>query len=976
MNWWKILISILSLFFSLHHSFAQNISDFKKVEGLNSNVVYCVMQDSKGYIWVGTEAGAARYDGYKFTFFTMDEGLTDNDVFQIHEDSKGRLWFLTNNGKPCIYDKGRILNASNTNWLQAIQPKKLAKDFLEEKNGSIWFTCLDTVYHIVNDKVIEKLRLPKSHHSIDNIQTLIKQNDSIYLLHNTGIYNIQSKTNYLFNKKQLINSLHTRVLVNKQFVYFMLNNEIAFYSLKSHQSTTIFTLPTITDAFLTFIKTPNPDIVFISSNTYMYALNVTTQQCSIAKTLQVPWAINCINDKEGNTWLATFRKGLWLKQNNVFSASTKIDAPTLPKNARAKSIDIVDNKIYIGYEDGNYIVKQGHTVKHYKQTFQSVTQPIWQFTTINNQLAIVAANDVVCKTKRGDIFVTLTTKQVEQNNAYIYFASTAGLFKYPINKYHLFGKDESLRFIKNISTLRLVTLAIIAKDSIYVGGLIGLHLFVKDKLVNSFENYPVANASISKIFKLNNQIVAFSTFSKGIGIIAKDTIYTISKANGLFSNQCNSMYKINDSTFWIATAKGIQKLTYTIAKSKALHYKIEDYNSLLSIKNSNVTAILQTNDTLYYNTDEGAYYHKLPTAKPTTISPTTIIESVEINDSVYYEQNVFKADYKQSKYKINFIGLSYASSTPIKYKYQLLPKDTAWQYTENTTVEYPYLPPGKYIFKVVAALPNGNFNPKPASIEITIAKPFWQTIGFLLTMGLLVASIVFFMVRYIINNLKQKHQLENQQLVFDKQVTELEHKALRLQMNPHFIFNAINAIKGFYASNDIKNAKAYIDSFSSLMRLMLETGNDTLIKLSDELSILEYYLQLSALRYDNKFEYKISTALQTAASQISIPIMMLQPFVENAVIHGIAAVKEKGLIEIHIEQKDNLLICTISDNGIGRTKAANKSNTKMHLSKSIQITQQRLKIMGGLSALKIIDKVDENNNALGTLVQIILPLVD
>jgi two-component sensor histidine kinase len=931
------------------------------------------MQDSKGYIWVGTEAGAARYDGYKFTFFTMEDGLTDNDVFQIHEDHKGRLWFLTNKGKPCFYENGSIYNANNTLWLQPIQPKKLAKSFLLDTNNSIWFTCLDTVYHLVNDQVKEKITLPPALLNKVNIQLLFKEKDSTYLLHNLGVYNIQSKKDYPFSHAQKINSLHTRVFKRESHVYFILSNELGMFNLQTKQSSSIFSAP-LHNGLFTFTTTDNASIMFVSSYEKMYELNIKTNTVTESKTLQQPLVTNIIKDIEGNEWMALFKKGLWIKRKQEVSNTTKIEVNGLPKDIRATVVNKLENNIYFGYEDGNYITKSNNSFKHYTLPLMAMKQPIWQFEQVNGEALIVTASDIIRRVKYKNLYATLSAKQIIQSGNYLYLAGSEGLSKYPLSRFNDFGTIKGSRPI-SISTKRYITLLAKNTDTIYVGGILGLALFVKDKEVAPFKNSSITQGYVSKIIKINNAAIAFATLNKGIGIIANDSIYTINKINGLLSNACNSIYAVNSNTFWVATSNGVNRIKFTFLPNKSIQYSIEDYTDVLALSSNNINDVLQTNDTLYITTNEGAFYHVLNQQKPHNVIPKIAVQSIQINDSLYQPQSNFELNYLQNKIKINFVGISYIAYKNLKYKYKLLPIDTNWQFTENTFVEYPYLPPGKYQFFITTALPNGTWNPNPVSTELFIKKPFWQTVTFIVSSGLLVLLILFLIIKYIVHNLKQKHVLVSKQLLFEKQLLELEHKALRLQMNPHFIFNAINAIKGYYASGEVANAKNYIGTFSALMRLMLETGNDTSISLNNELCILDYYLQLFALRYENRFKYEIVTNLQTPASQMYIPIMMLQPFVENAVVHGIASIKENGWIKIEMTQKNETLFCTIEDNGIGRKKAATMNAEKIHHSKGIEITEQRLKIIGDKSAISIIDKVDEQGVALGTLVKIDLPLI-
>ncbi|GAB5416076.1 MAG: hypothetical protein Crog4KO_13390 [Crocinitomicaceae bacterium] len=218
-------------------------------------------------------------------------------------------------------------------------------------------------------------------------------------------------------------------------------------------------------------------------------------------------------------------------------------------------------------------------------------------------------------------------------------------------------------------------------------------------------------------------------------------------------------------------------------------------------------------------------------------------------------------------------------------------------------------------------------------------------------------------------------ELQNNNLKIEKQLVELEQKALMLQMNPHFVFNALSTIKGYYASNDIQKAKNYISRFSQLLRLILE-NQDPFIGLEIEIQILEHYLFLSQVRYNHSFKYEITLQEELNNLEVMIPPMLVQPFVENAVLHGVVPLGENGQITVSFKKEDNMLQCTVKDNGVGRNKASSENQTGKK-SIAISLTSERLKLLYSdedvQEALMIIDEVDEIGNPVGTTVVMKIP---
>ncbi len=231
---------------------------------------------------------------------------------------------------------------------------------------------------------------------------------------------------------------------------------------------------------------------------------------------------------------------------------------------------------------------------------------------------------------------------------------------------------------------------------------------------------------------------------------------------------------------------------------------------------------------------------------------------------------------------------------------------------------------------------------------------------------------------YLLQQAKEKSALKTE---YNQRLMEMEMTSLRAQMNPHFMFNSLNSIKHFIIKNDTKDASRYLSKFSQLMRLILQNSQKAMVNLSNELRALELYIQLEQLRFIRKFDYHIHVDPEIRQLQIDIPPMILQPYVENAIWHGLLHKHEEGTINIDIRKQNESLLIAIEDNGVGRKKARElKSRSAIkHKSYGMQITSNRLKLVEMLHQLKtdiyIHDLVDEQGTAKGTRVEITLPLI-
>jgi LytS/YehU family sensor histidine kinase len=226
---------------------------------------------------------------------------------------------------------------------------------------------------------------------------------------------------------------------------------------------------------------------------------------------------------------------------------------------------------------------------------------------------------------------------------------------------------------------------------------------------------------------------------------------------------------------------------------------------------------------------------------------------------------------------------------------------------------------------------------------------------------------------------KRKRDEEQLKTEFKKQLAKAETVALRAQMNPHFIFNCLNSINSFVIDQDHEKASEYLIKFSKLIRLILDNSRSETISLDKELETLKLYILLESARFDNKFscEYHIAPDVQT--DSVMIPPMLLQPFVENAIWHGLMQKEGAGMITIEIRtENEEFLNISITDDGIGREKAAElKSKSASHKSHGLKVTSRRIEMMNRLNStgarVNIFDLKDENGIAAGTRVELIIP---
>lgn len=237
-----------------------------------------------------------------------------------------------------------------------------------------------------------------------------------------------------------------------------------------------------------------------------------------------------------------------------------------------------------------------------------------------------------------------------------------------------------------------------------------------------------------------------------------------------------------------------------------------------------------------------------------------------------------------------------------------------------------------------------------------------------LTLFLIIGALLFAGLLFVIYNRRQIKK----RLTLQKEVAEYEQKALHLQMNPHFVFNCLGSISSFIVQNGTDSALKYLSKFSKLMRLTLEYSKGSLIPIDKEIESLKNYLELEQLRFHNKFDFTIKSS-DKVEFNMGLPPLLIQPFVENAILHGMVPKEGNGKIEVNFDVKNGQLICSISDDGIGisKSKEMKENSVQAHQSMALEITKKRLEIMEATIAKSAEIEIIENN---GTIVTLRLPI--
>jgi len=434
---------------------------------------------------------------------------------------------------------------------------------------------------------------------------------------------------------------------------------------------------------------------------------------------------------------------------------------------------------------------------------------------------------------------------------------------------------------------------------------------------------------------------------------------------------------------WLGTQNGLVK--YDPANHDHMTYSLSQGLQALEF---NISACLRTRDgRLAFGGPNGLNLFRPEAIRPIADDARPVITQVLVEDKE--PENLFcqsdstrnvtrirklKMPFSQNTLSFYFAALEYSDPQANTYFYQMenLDENIIQSGTRNYA-RYADMPAGDYTFVVYANNSDGLLSDQQARMEITILPPFYDTWWFKLLAGLIALSGIFGFFQFRLAQARQKAE-------YERNVAEIETAVLRLQMNPHFIFNTMNSIGNYVLQNQSADAHDYLGRFSKLMRLILDYAKKPMIEVSEDVALLDQYLYLEQMRLKGKLDYHIDIDPQLDPDEVLIPTMILQPFVENAIWHGIAPKPDGGRIDIRIRQDGEQLVAIVEDNGIGRKARAEQQKGKtQRTSRAIGITERRLDLLESQyqrpTKLEFEDLQTPDGQAVGTRVRLVLPLV-
>jgi hypothetical protein len=948
---------------------AQNFNhkQIEQINGLSSRTVYSLLQDSLGFVWMGTEDGLMRYDGHTFKKIHANS-LTSLPGSQLKLDDNNKVWYQnfdgfvyrTNSDSLLLVDTNKPNNYASYGLSNGIAyiPQKNGIDIVTQNSSQLQKT------------IIIDYKTPEHGNVIGQFYYFIAD-DIIYQLNQESIIR---KSDYFKNvippqllKVKLIFGHNEEV-----FVFSKYNETHSFYIFNdSLQFLRKIDLPI--DIVLHHVV-PYKNSMLLLTNKGLYTFYPNQNKPLVQSFNGLP-ITDFLIDFQNNIWISTINNGVFVIKNNK---ETFYKLPI----SNSSTFASINNGLFIGTHNGyiyhldeNFNVKESKSITTFSESisriFTDTNSNKFYFTThrFNNYL-----NDKYIQHIKDYNVALKNICRIDDKYQAVATSSFCGLFYDPIMPTASISSIWDSSFKNNI-VKALPEFSVILKG-------------VRGKSVDfSKSNRCIVFSTNQGLYKVNaNETREIS--NNGLPFYATDLFWI--NQNVMLLDTKGDVYCMNEKDSFILLNQQLSIQSKSVKRMKKFGEKIVligddfvnvyDANQLNNCvfrkafnSQSKINDVIINNNELLLLSDNGVSVMGIKN-EVRKVLPRFYINLVTANDLPINHRMLTKLNYKQNKIVIQYSILDY-SELQIPFFYKI--NDGPWVLAPKHVREilFPSLSPGAYSiqFKIGEKILENK-------IEFKIEKPIWMQ-TWVWIIGIIVLGILIKWYYSRKSKLMQNQiSLLNEKVKLEKELSKSVMTAIKSQMNPHFFYNALNTIQAFIFTNEKEKANNYLAKFSKLTRLILEMSDQETISLSEEIASLKLYLELERMRFSEGFEYKIQLKNITQPDRLELPSMLIQPFVENAIKHGLLHAIGPKRVDITFMVDDDNLTVIVDDNGIGRAKsrALNEKRNPSHQSFAIKANKKRISILnqksGSAMSIHIIDKQNGNGEANGTQVIIKIPI--
>ncbi|MDP2089833.1 MAG: two-component regulator propeller domain-containing protein [Flavobacteriaceae bacterium] len=982
-----VLVVISLLQFTQLCSQTPSYYHYTSSDGLASSTVYNIIQDRNGFIWFATLNGMSRFDGKHFTTFRTKEGLNSNSIISLAEGNKGELYIGN-------YEKGVnvLRNGRIENYCSEIDGKSFALSYLllvkagKDEQKLYAYRSRGEINSISKKKIggLVTNIFNTSPIYINKLELL--PNGKIMALTQSGLFNLKNDTLIRLQINGLPDTAVYCLTQGDDGSYFI-GTKGMIYRIKNNNVIRRYKINLYADNndVTTILRDKNNNLWFsIMNRGFFFIPNGLDKIIDIGSKMDLQNTLvnNYLEDNEGNIWVSTFGKGVYCINNLYLKNYNENDG--MSSNSVYSIVKESSGKLLIGTFNGINILENGKFDYIKSNSAKTLTEYIYSIKNINNDFYVCGSfgrDEMENISHKGMKIHMLDRLSICKTGNGLYLFGT-GKNSIRIQRDLDYEKDQSYLFTifgDSSNVNRVNEIFEDTQKNVWIGTGLGLCKVVNpsdDVAIwkkSFFPSNPILNSRINSIIQDSKNNVWFAG-DKGIASynLTNNSVSGYTNIKGYDLSSSTSLTSDNKNRIWIGNMKGLYLFDGNSIKhlNKQTGLPSNEVYSLFYDREKNFLYIGTSNGISFL--DINLFDNYVP------LSLNVKIISIQAGDTVYTSYNHLVFEPKQHDVSINFKALNFSSPGSVKYKYKF--NGGEWVETEHDFLNFISLKNGKYELQIMAKSQNSGWG-KPYNLRFEVEPRYNETIWFKLGRILV---IVLVSISFVTWRLKLKNKKIKEELELTERINELKHQALSAMMNPHFIYNALNSVQYLINCNRNEEANDYIAMMAKLIRKNLDTAGSGFILLSEEINRLQLYLDLEKLRFQESFSYEINAAADVDTNSIMIPNMIIQPFVENTLWHGIINSGSKGLVTISFSFEDvdiDSIICRslmikVTDNGIG-IKEAKKHKKEDHISKGIQIIEERLRLLSTKMQLPqpimFEDLSSRNNNSHGTEVIVSLP---
>lgn len=947
-----ILLQVLSLFTNGQHPLYYSITN---ENGLPTNEVYDIDQDQFGYVWIGSDEGLFRFDGNTFLPFVCDKqngrsisGIEITTIGKLYAHNFNGQVYQLNNDSLAIFSEKK--NSNQTNSLYTIDSKNHVWQY--DSSGLIEYSADGEIiaqHNFVNSTILGTLT------------DIIAFENAIYVSDGAGqILKWHVEEHKLIKIFPNDNTPHP---VKHQFFPTSSGLLIVTEDLTNHNYIFQSTLNDKLTPFHFTFNLPKSRIYNfreVQKNIYMFCtsdgLFEFTKSNLTGHFLSGQNISSVMRDRDGSLWITTLQNGVHVIPNRANIVYNQENSSLTNDHLTAISAEF--DRIWLGAHDGAIFALdvRGNKISQIIKPQNHLSTKAILSTDSQTWIAHGSLSWLRNKTEIDEIPIYNARDFEVQGDSIVYvLPHICGYAPIQSSRSNVYGQTipiggRSISFhpIENKYYLALNT------------GLFVLDHQELKEIKDDDKSIHCTNLHYS-----DGQVYA-ATFNNGLYTIkAGQIISHENSTNSTLENELKLVYA-DEHGIWCCNRNGI--FHQAINQRKWVRY-----SSQLGLLPGDINAITSSSDNLYLATNKGLIILPKKSLSGISSPPYFEITSIQSDLKNYFKSNKIDLpfDHQYLSFRFNAVHLVGRGSHRICYR--IIELDSIWKYLPGSANELTFqmLPPGDYTLQLFAESAENNRS-QASIINIHVQRPLWQQWWFYVFISIFILTTGFFIIKTRYAILQRKNRDE-------KRILISEIHSLKARMNPHFMHNALNSIQSLILEQENKKANQYLTKFSRLMRHVLEASGKEFIALQEELDMIAWYLELEQLRFGSDLEVVTTIENSVDISNTMIPSMIIQPFIENALKHGLLHKKGNKKLVIDFSIKDNSLHCVIEDNGIGREKAIQiklRQNTS-DVSFATNSIFERFDLLKRMSGKKYVFTTTDliiNGEAAGTRVTIEIPL--